>query len=741
MAKRCAIGLLLSGVVVSAVALAGESERSAGEKPAVSVIRTDGLGKPLSAVAALRLGSNLLRQESEITGLAVSPDGKLVATTGSFASAPICLWDSASGRLVGSLRNADDDGNWWNSIAFSRDGRSLAAGCSSGCPGIRIWDVATRRIAREDVADGQHLTGLTYSPDGQWIVAFTPMNPGIRENILLLDALTGKKLRGFRLPTHEKGPGRPVDASGKFRQICEWLNHFSFSADGRFLAGVGNQRTFCVWDLRADGKDALLLALQDGPEGSFSSVNFHPDASRLVLGGYRRIDRAKFPLPIPEPDSHVDAADLTVWSLSTGRQEREIPLPEPLAGNAWGNSKLSSDGKRVYWPTRRGIDVLDFKSGRVLQTMAKGDEHFLGMHSVSLSQDGGLVASAIDNAVVLWDARTGRRLHSELPGHNAKVTDVAFSAGANRVFTSSHDLALHQWDVHTGRCLRTMGGGLAFAVSRDSRLVAAGRIDGWDTKYNCSLAIVDAETGKTVHDIPITVSAPFATNWQLTFSPDAKLLALQLHPGEIRIIDVPAGHELTSFHSSEPTVCYQMLGFSADRKELFAATTTAQIDAWDVAGGRRVRQFTAFQRIKGEAEHPYWSTGAFAPDASRIVVAHGRSAYAWSLNSEELLSAIDLPADRAIRQFVFSPDGRLAATLEPARFAVSFIPGGWVQTGIGGIVRVWEIETGLLRESIEFPAREPSSFAFSPDTNRFATGMPDGTTLVWELTRSRKDGG
>ena len=580
------------------------------------------------------------------------------------------------------------------------------------------------RIAREDVADGQHLTGLTYSPDGQWIVAFTPMNPGIRENILLLDALTGKKLCGFRLPTHAKGPWPvPSMRAANFARSANGLitSPFRLTA-GSWLVSVINA-LFASGTCGPTARTPCCSPCRMARRAHFLRSISIPMPAAWFWGATAGSISARIPPPIPEPDSHVDAADLTVWSLSTGRQEREIPLPEPLAGNAWGNSKLSSDGKLVV-AHLRGIDVLDFKSGRVLQTMAKGDEHFLGMHSVSLSQDGGLVASAIDNAVVLWGRGDGPPAAFGATRSQCKSDRRRIFRRRNPVFTSSHDLALHQWDVHTGRCLRTMGGGLAFAVSRDSRLVAAGRIDGWDTKYNCSLAIVDAETGKTVHDIPITVSVPFATNWQLTFSPDAKLLALQLHPGEIRIIDVPAGHELTSFHSSEPTVCYQMLGFSADRKELFAATTTAQIDAWDVAGGRRVRQFTAFQRIKGEAEHPYWSTCAFAPDASRIVVAHGRSAYAWSLNSEELLSAIDLPADRAIRQFVFSPDGRLAATLEPARFAVSFIPGGWVQTGIGGIVRVWEIETGLLRESIEFPAREPSSFAFSPDNNRFATGMP-----------------
>jgi len=68
------------------------------------------------------------------------------------------------------------------------------------------------------------------------------------------------------------------------------------------------------------------------------------------------------------------------------------------------------------------------------------------------------------------------------------------------------------------------------------------------------------------------------------------------------------------------------------------------------------------------------------------------------------------------RTAAFSPDGRMVAW------------GSWQ------VVQVWEVATGL--ERLAFPAHrgEVMSVAFFPDGRRLATGSPDTTALVWDLS-------
>jgi serine/threonine protein kinase/WD40 repeat protein len=362
--------------------LKGKALTELPDEPLAQVLPT---GEPLSPRALVRQPAGLkgvrtwtierrMSQAnppiSDYYAVAWSPDGSKIAYSGEFNS--VGLWDENADRpfrdLVGHKEPV-------NSLAWSRDGNTLASGTGPRIPDKpRFWDVDSGMV--KQIVNG-HGDGWTWSPDFSYLAAYRSPSPVVA----IFGRKSGKVI--FALKGHTGPPpltctawspdSKTLATSGRDGTVRLWgagsgkqlhkLVHaatdvwcVAWSPDGKSLASGAGHSAY-IWD----AKSAKLIRTLDGHGGNVGRVAWSPDGMQLA----------------------TDCGDPTcrIWEATTGKALRALGQAGLLSWSPDGRTLATrglatkGDASILFWDTHTGqlrATLLRFQNGEGLVVSAAG---------------------------------------------------------------------------------------------------------------------------------------------------------------------------------------------------------------------------------------------------------------------------------------------------------------------------------------------------------------------------------
>ncbi len=348
-----------------------------------------------------------------------------------------------------------------------------------------------------------------------------------------------------------------------------------------------------------DGAIARLGTVRWRHGNQIAALVYSPDGKKIAAGGFGAAvtlwDASsgkllhKFPQQIQSsggafsPDGTMlataDKDGCFLWDVATGKRLRL------LKGEGLILEKVvfAPDGKSVAGANRKGsLCLWDTATGALLRSIKCSEDI---TSEVVFSPDGKRLASGgIDGTINLFDALTGKELHRWQA--QQRWVRALFTPDGKRLLSSGFSLkeTIHEWDVATGREIRTFGelrrGRLPIALSKDGSLLASGEVDG-------QIRLWDMATGQEKRHW----SAGSTPLWDVAFAPDGKTLASTARTDcSIRLWDVATGQERQP--SQEHLGGIPVLRFLADAKTLLSVSPDRRMLWWDVTEQRPSRQFT-----------------------------------------------------------------------------------------------------------------------------------------------------
>jgi len=613
-----------------------------------------------------------LSSERGVHGVVFAPTGKTIAT---WNDSSLGLWDVKTGKRLAVLDRVSSPNSL---VIFSPNGKILA------------WGNRKNRLTLWNIEFGQELHSLEVSPDVVF-AAFSSDETAFAcwtdRTLSLWNVSSGRKLYELDRPAR--------------------IEIVAFSPNGQTLvvgSGSWNDLTIALFDA-ATGKQRHILKEHNR---SFSQAFFLADGKTVVVGGWLA-DPLKWPQPI-------SLAGASLWDVASGK---ELVLLKGITQLA-----LSPDRSAlaVWVVDDKTVNLWDAASWRESHVLTDG----IAVKSVTFSPDGKVIGLWHEQAITLWDTKSGRRLNS-ISRPYGFFANAVFSSDGKTVATLNGDQTITVADAVSGKELHTLKGSVfparLFALSPNGKRIATWV---WGTRVIKLWDLQSASAPRTLsfdkdpvaqqhHSVKANAPMLISPWLSVVFSPSGKTIAEWVSSDKsVTLWDTETGKRLHIL--DEHTKPVVSVAFSQDGETIATSSEDYSIKLWDVASGRTL------QTLLGHVLF------AFSPDSRTIATGlrDGSVVKLWDVVSgKEVLNLRGQPdpqgtSPRFDLVVAFSRDSRTIATVSG-----------------DGAVKLWDVASGRELGALISPAGQITSIGFSVDGNTIVTGGIDKTVSIWEAASGR----
>jgi serine/threonine protein kinase/WD40 repeat protein len=470
-------------------------------------------------------------------GMAFHPEGRELAVTLSDGSGLVAVYGADRGDRRFDLQVGPKTGLL---LAWHPDGRRLAV--ASPDPRIQIWDTVTRRRVATLAGHAQYVTDLTFHPGGDLLASYS------WDGVLRLwDPSTGRPALQL-----------PQTLAGRLR----------FSGDGRWLGAARNGEAIELLEATSSPIYRTLHSSATLGRGAYTPGDISPDGRLLAVGTAEDADTG-----------------VRIWDLGGGRELAALPSGTNFAAFDWrgdaGGGGASPDGPRpslltcgtdglLRWPI-----LCDDPERRRLRLGTPRLLSPLQRAWFARSPDGRVLAAVTEQGGPnrILDLETGA-VRRELGAHPQRG-EVRALSGDGRWAASSgwQSDRVQLWDLDGGRMVKEWPLGFRNFVhfTPDSRVLIIARED--------EFSFWDVESRGLIRRLRREV-AHFPGH--VAFSPDGRLIALEMEPAVIHLVELASGRTVARLedpHGDRAT----WQGFTPEGTRLVVVSSySSAIHIWDL---------------------------------------------------------------------------------------------------------------------------------------------------------------